>query len=173
MVGLTMAMLAGSAIWAAEVGGSLSRTTAFPPALAPRLEELFGLAAVVLLLGSGAHRPALRLLANSYHHLPLGGALAADLGPGAIQAGRAILGGGFALAAPVLATGLVARLLAASVARAGVGAASTWPEASITSWLAVGGVALVLLSLDTATLQLYSESLDQLPDLLRWLADSP
>jgi len=166
LIGLSMALLAGSAIWAAEIAASLIKVTTFPAALSPQIEELFGLFSVVILLGAGAHRPVLLLLADSYSLLPAGAGLGADFGPGAVLAGRAMLAGGFALAAPVLATTLVSRLLAASLTRGARSLAYAWPEASITTLLGLAVVSLLLLTMDTATLQLFGENIHQLPRLL-------
>ena len=173
-LGLALALLAGAAVWGAEVAGRASDAARGRPALTSPLGEAFGLGAVVILLATGAHRVLIRATAAGYSVLPPDQPL--RLGPEPLEVivhgSGAIMAFGLAVAVPALAVSLAIRLAAAVSERAAPWLSSRMSGASAASLAVVAVSALVAGLLVSGLGRTFDEGLDQVRDLLRALGGS-
>jgi len=175
LLGAVLALLAGSGVWAAEVGGRLVDAGRAPGLDRSPLGDAAGLAAVVLLLGSGAHHAWLSVAADGYRLLPpdrpipLGDAALAD----AVAATGAVLAVGFAFAVPAFAAALAVRGAAALAGRARSGLADRVAASSTASLAALGATALAAAWYAPGLERVLAEGLAAGAELLRGAGGAP
>jgi len=178
LVGLAISLVAGAAVWAAEVAGRLtdaSRRDA--PAPESPLGEVFALGAISLLLAAGGHGALLRLAADSYALLPpdqaitISGAGAA-LGP-LLRGTGSVLAVGIAIAVPALVVTLAIRGADAAARRVGPWLRDHALRASAPSLAAIGISALVAGLLQAGLDRTLSDGLRTGRELLRALGSGP